>query len=152
MAVATYKNINAAMLVAIPNPSRQSYEISMQIPECTFLGAQQQPDFAELDIVFYPADKIIELKSLKQYFYQLRNIVVSYERLLNVVFDQLWSTYHPERLRIVMLCRPRGGISSRLTIDSAWRPTPEPGSHKTYQAAPVSTGVSGSALRNSVKV
>jgi 7-cyano-7-deazaguanine reductase len=28
--------------------------------------------------------------------------------------------YDPERLRIVMNCNPRGGISSRLTIDSDW--------------------------------
>jgi len=29
--------------------------------------------------------------------------------------------YHPERLRIVMICNPRGGISSKLTIDSDWK-------------------------------
>ena len=26
--------------------------------------------------------------------------------------------YEPERLRIMMVCNPRGGISSKLTIDS----------------------------------
>ena len=28
--------------------------------------------------------------------------------------------YEPSRLRIVMVCNPRGGISSKLTIDSDW--------------------------------
>ena len=28
--------------------------------------------------------------------------------------------YEPERLRIMMICNPRGGISSKLTIDSDW--------------------------------
>lgn len=146
MAVATYKNIAADMLVAIPNPSRQPYEISIQVPECTFLGAQQQPDFAELDIIFYPAGNVIELRSLKQYIYQLRNIVVSYERLLNVLFDQLWSTYAPERLRITMLCRPRGGISSKLTIDSTWLKNQPSADFQLFDGASVS------ALRNSVNV
>ena len=26
----------------------------------------------------------------------------------------------PDRVRIVMICHPRGGISSKLTIDSDW--------------------------------
>jgi 7-cyano-7-deazaguanine reductase len=29
--------------------------------------------------------------------------------------------YNPDRIRIVMVCNPRGGISSRLTIDSDWK-------------------------------
>ena len=29
--------------------------------------------------------------------------------------------YGPDRLRIVMVCNPRGGISSKLTIDSDWK-------------------------------
>ncbi|HVW60300.1 MAG TPA: hypothetical protein VHC48_09705 [Puia sp.] len=31
------------------------------------------------------------------------------------------AVYEPERLRIVMVCNPRGGISSKLTIDSDWK-------------------------------
>ena len=71
-------------------------------------------------MTFYADKKIIELKSLKQYVYQLRDIVVSYERLINIVYEDLMKTYEPERLRIVMVCNPRGGISSKLTIDSDW--------------------------------
>jgi 7-cyano-7-deazaguanine reductase len=29
--------------------------------------------------------------------------------------------FEPERLRLVMICNPRGGISTRLTIDSDWK-------------------------------
>ena len=28
--------------------------------------------------------------------------------------------YKPQRLRLVLDCNPRGGLSSRLTIDSDW--------------------------------
>ncbi len=119
--VKTYEAISQDLLVAIPNPTNQAYEINIKIPEFTFLGVQEQPDFATIYLTFYPSDKIIELKALKQYVYQLRDIVVSYERLINIVYDHLMAVYVPERLRVVMNCNPRGGISSRLTIDSDWK-------------------------------
>lgn len=117
----TYKDIDAGILKSIPNPSKGAYEIKIKIPECTFLGVQEQPDFATIYLSFYPKDKIIELKSLKHYTYQLRDIIVSYERLINIVYEHLMQIYEPDRLRIVMICNPRGGISSKLTIDSDWK-------------------------------
>ncbi|MEN8121938.1 MAG: 7-cyano-7-deazaguanine reductase [Bacteroidota bacterium] len=116
-----YKEIDKTLLVAIPNPSKEAYEIKIKIPEFTFLGVQEQPDFASVYITFYPKDKIIELKSLKQYSYHLRDITVSYERLINIFYDHLMEIYDPHRMRIVMICNPRGGISSKLTIDSDWK-------------------------------
>lgn len=118
--IKTYKDISPTLLKSIPNPSKEAYEIKIKIPEFTFLGVQEQPDFATIYLSFYPKNKIIELKSLKQYTFHLRNIVVSYERLINIIYDNLMNVYEPERLRIVMVCNPRGGISSKLTIDSDW--------------------------------
>ncbi len=118
--IKTYKKIDSNILKSIPNPTKEGYEIKIKIPEFTFLGVQQQPDFATIYLIFYPKNKVIELKSLKQYSFQLRDIVVSYERLINIFYDHLIQIYEPERLRIMMECNPRGGISSRLTIDSDW--------------------------------
>ena len=115
-----YNKIDSAILKSLPNPTTESYEAKIKLPECTFLGVHEQPDFATFYLTFYADKKIIELKSLKQYVYQLRDIVVSYERLINIVYEDLMKTYEPERLRIVMVCNPRGGISSKLTIDSDW--------------------------------
>jgi len=115
-----YKEIDKSILIALPNPTKEAYEIKVKIPEFTFLGVQEQPDFAAIYITFYPKNKIMELKSLKQYSYHLRDIVVSYERLINIFYDHLIETYEPERLRLMMICNPRGGISSKLTIDSDW--------------------------------
>jgi 7-cyano-7-deazaguanine reductase len=119
--VKTYKDIDSSLLIAIPNPTNQAYEIKIKIPEFTFLGVREQPDFAVIYLTFYPKSKIIELKSFKHYVFQLRNIVVSYERLINIIYDDLLKVYDPERLRLVMICNPRGGISSKLTIDSDWK-------------------------------
>ena len=120
MPIKLHQAIDKSILKAIPNPSKEAYEIKIKIPEFTFLGIQEQPDFANVYLTFYPKGKVIELKSLKQYAFHLRDIVVSYERLINVFYDHLMEVYDPERLRIVMNCNPRGGISSRLTIDSDW--------------------------------
>jgi len=73
-----------------------------------------------LFITMYPQDSVIELRSLKEYLYQWRNVVVSYERFLDVVFEHFVSVYRPVRLRLTLETRARGGISSRLTIDSDW--------------------------------
>lgn len=115
-----YGAIDKSILKSIPNPSKEAYEIKIKIPEFTFLGVKEQPDFANVYITFYPKGKIIELKSLKQYVFHLRDITVSYERLINIFYDHLMEVYQPDRLRIVMNCNPRGGISSKLTIDSDW--------------------------------
>lgn len=115
-----YSEIDKSILVSLPNPTKEAYEIKIKIPEFTFLGVQEQPDFATIFLTFYPKNKIIELKSLKQYSFHLRDIVVSYERLINIIYDHMMEVYEPERLRIMMICNPRGGISSKLTIDSDW--------------------------------
>ena len=110
-----------SILKSLKNPSNKSYEIKIKSPEITFLGVKNQPDFAKLFIIFYPNEKIIELKSLKIYLQQFRNTIISYERLINVVYDDLIETYNAKRLRIVMEFNTRGGISSKLTIDSDWK-------------------------------
>lgn len=115
-----YKDIDPSLLKSLPNPTKEAYEIKIKIPEFTFLGVQEQPDFANVYLTFYPNDRIIELKALKMYVFQMRDIVVSYERLINIFYDHMMEAYKPERLRMVMNCNPRGGISSKLTIDSDW--------------------------------
>jgi len=111
---------NRDILKSISNPSKDSYEIKMKIPELTFEGVRGQPDFAKLYITFYPGDKVIELKSLKEYFFAFRSQLYSYERIINVIYDDMMAAYEPSRLRLVMTCNPRGGISSKLTVDSDW--------------------------------
>ena len=111
---------NREILKSIPNPSKGAYEIKMSVPELTFEGVRGQPDFAKLYITFYPGDKVIELKSLKEYFFAFRSQIYSYERIINVVYDDMMAAYEPTRLRLVMVCNPRGRISSKLTVDSDW--------------------------------
>ena len=112
---------DAGALKAISSPTGEAYEIKLKIPEITFEGVRGQPDFGCMYITFYPDKKVIELKSLKDYLYQFRSRIYSYERLINVVYDDLIEVYKPRRLRLVLICNPRGGISSKLTVDSDWK-------------------------------
>lgn len=111
----------AKLLKRLPNPTENAYEQKIYIPELTFVGTANQPDFGEMLLTFYPKDWTIELKSLKQYKDSFRGVIASYERLSNVIFEDLTEVYAPTRLRILVRLRPRGGISSCLTIDSDWK-------------------------------
>ena len=93
-------------------------EINIFTQEITFLGVKEQPDFANLTITFVPSDKIIELKSLKLYLYQFRTKLLSYERLVDVLYDDIQKIYKPLELKITLEFKPRGGISSKVEIDS----------------------------------
>ena len=109
------------LLQRILNPTMDAYEQKIYMPEFTFLGVVNQPDFGEVLVTFYPNKWTIELKSLKIYKDAFRSIPVSYERLANVMFEDLMKVYEPSRLRFMLRLRPRGGISSCLTIDSDWK-------------------------------
>lgn len=114
-----WDSINSSILKSLPNAAK-GYEQKIVIPEFTFLGVQNQPDFGVITIWFYGDDKTIELKSLKEYIFQYRDTVISYERCLDVLYKQLKEVYNPTRIRIEIDFRPRGGISSKMTVDSDW--------------------------------
>ncbi len=110
-----------SLLKSLKNPSRKAYRIQVHCPEVTFLGKREQPDFACVDIALFPADRVIELNSLKQYLFSFRDALMSYERFINVLYDDLMETYRPARLVVQVRLRARGGIRSKLRIDSQWR-------------------------------
>ena len=110
-----------SLLESLSNPTEEPYEIDVHCPEVTFIGKRDQPDFACVDISLYPNEKVIELKSLKRYLFGFREVLMSYERFANVLYDDLMATYHPRRLVVRVHFRARGGIGSRLKIDSDWR-------------------------------
>jgi 7-cyano-7-deazaguanine reductase len=114
-----WKNIDIAVLDSLPNTA-VGYEQRITIPEFTFLGKHTQPDFGSIKLWFYGQDKTIELKSLKNYLFQYRDTVISYERCIDVLYKHLMQAYQPVRLRIQIDFRPRGGISSCMTADSDW--------------------------------
>lgn len=114
-----WETIDQSLLKSLPNAAR-GYEQRITIPEFTFLGVHNQPDFGNIVMWFYGGDKTIELKSLKEYLYQYRDTIISYERVLDVLYKHLMAVYEPDRIRIEIEFRPRGGITSKMTVDSDW--------------------------------
>lgn len=119
MTVKIWSSIDGSTLKSLPNAAK-GYEQRISIPEFTFLGVKNQPDFGDITIWFYGKDRTIELKSLKEYLFQYRDTVISYERALDVMYKDLLKAYEPDRIRIEIEFRPRGGISSQMTVDSDW--------------------------------
>jgi len=82
--------------------------------ELTFHGFPRQPDYAEIKITVKPDEKAIELKSVKEYLKQFREEHLSYERLLNIIYDDFKEVYEPKSLKIVLNPKVRGGLESIL--------------------------------------
>ena len=104
------------ILKTIKNPTNREYIITHTIPEITFEGGDKKPDFGVMTITYIPNEEIIELKSLKYYFYQFRDKIYSYERLINMVYDDVYKMYKPRQLKVTLDTNPRGGISSHLEV------------------------------------
>jgi 7-cyano-7-deazaguanine reductase len=114
-----WQSIDMAVLKSLPNPAN-GYEQFIDIPEFTFLGVKDQPDFGHIRIWFHGNKKTVELKSLKEYLLQFRQTIISYERAIDVIYKHLMAVYEPHRIRIEIQFRPRGGISSTMKADSDW--------------------------------
>jgi 7-cyano-7-deazaguanine reductase len=106
------------ILKSLKNPTNHKCKITITTQEITILGAKEQPDFANLTILYSPREKIIELKSLKFYLFQFRNKLLSYERLIDIIYNDIQTVYCPDQVGIILEFKPRGGISSKLEIGS----------------------------------
>lgn len=73
------------------------------------------PDLGRLEIEYVPAAKIIELKSLKYYLLQYRNVGIFYEHVVHRIADDLFAAVAPQRLTVRYRVEPRGGIRSEVS-------------------------------------
>lgn len=100
-----------------PFPDRD-YLIEITFPEFTCLCPRSgYPDFAVIKIQYVPRDKIVELKSLKLWLNKFRNRYVSHEAATNEIFDALWKTLNPKRLKVVGDFHPRGNVHTIITVE-----------------------------------
>jgi 7-cyano-7-deazaguanine reductase len=74
------------------------------------------PDFGTIIIQYRPDVKIVELKSLKYYLLQYRNVGIFYEHVVNRILDDLKSVLEPKRMEIIGNFTARGGITSRVNV------------------------------------
>lgn len=94
----------------------RDYDINIVCPEFTSVCPKTgQPDFGTLTFTYTPADKCVELKSLKLYLQRFRNEGIFYEHVTNRILDDLVAVLAPGRITLVASFTPRGGISTTVT-------------------------------------
>ena len=112
--------IEESKIICFDNPNKKRiYEISIQLPEftckCPFSGYQ---DFAKLNIIYQPNLKVYELKSLKLYINNFRDIKISHEEVVNRIMDDLVNEGSPHWIHLNAAFNPRGNVSMQLDIFS----------------------------------
>jgi 7-cyano-7-deazaguanine reductase len=96
----------------------RDYTIEIVAPEFTSLCPKTgQPDFGVLKFRYTPADRCVELKSLKMYLLQFRNEGIFYEHVTNRILDDLVAVLGPKRMTVTATFSPRGGISTTITAE-----------------------------------
>ena len=114
------RKIEESKIICFENPNQKRfYEISIELPEftckCPFSG---YPDFAKLNIIYQPNKKVYELKSLKLYINNFRDLKISHEEVVNRIMDDLLNTAAPHWIHLNADFNPRGNVSMKLDIYS----------------------------------
>lgn len=115
----TEKEAKAGLDVKLPGiecwPNQfQDYEIEIEIPEFTSICPKTGlPDFGTITIRYQPNEFCVELKSLKQYFLEYRNVGIFYENVINRVLNDFVAACQPVWAEVIGEFTPRGGIRSR---------------------------------------
>jgi len=109
-------NPNVIEAIDYQYSTKRDIEIRISQPEftsvCPMTGL---PDFGTITIVYCPDKKIVELKSLKYYFLQYRNVGIFYEHLVNRILDDLVLKLEPKQMDVFGEFTSRGGIETMVS-------------------------------------
>lgn len=96
--------------------SKRDIQITIKQPEytsvCPMTGL---PDMGCITIDYVPDEKIIELKSLKYYLLQYRNVGIFYENIANRILDDLVGVLTPKKMTVTGEFTSRGGITMSVS-------------------------------------
>jgi 7-cyano-7-deazaguanine reductase len=96
--------------------SGRDYRIEIVCPEFTSVCPKTgQPDFGTLTITYVPDARCVELKSLKMYLQQFRNMGIFYENVTNRILDDLVAVLAPRQIQLVAAFSARGGITTTVS-------------------------------------
>ena len=111
-------------LETFENPKQdRDYEIIHDCPEFTSVCPKTgQPDFGKITVRYIPDKLCVELKSLKLYLGSYRNEGVFYEKVTNMILDDLVACCQPRWMEVVGDFNVRGGIGAVVTAGHGKRP------------------------------
>jgi 7-cyano-7-deazaguanine reductase len=95
------------------------YEVAIDVPEFTSVCPKTGlPDFGVLEIRYMPDKLCLELKSLKVYLAEYRNLGIFQENVVNRVLGDVVRAAKPKWAVVKGVFRPRGGIGT--TVEARW--------------------------------
>ena len=110
-----------------PRPERD-YTIRIRMPEFTCLCPKtSQPDFATLYLEYVPAERCVELKSLKLYVWSYRDEGAFHEAVTNRILDDLVRATAPRFMRLTAEFNVRGGVYTKVIAEhreASWTAPP----------------------------
>jgi len=111
------REIAEGELITFPNPRPgRRYEIVVSLPEftckCPFSG---YPDFANIEITYFPDQKVVELKALKLYINAFRDRYISHEEAVNQILDDFVAASNPLEVTVKGDFLPRGNVHTVVT-------------------------------------
>ena len=99
-----------------PNQYAAGYEIEIVMPEFTSICPKTGlPDSGTLKLTYVPGRTCLELKSLKMYTIEYRNLGIFQENVVNRMLQDIVKACKPVRATLVGDFAPRGGVSTRIT-------------------------------------
>ncbi|HUS07151.1 MAG TPA: preQ(1) synthase [Bryobacteraceae bacterium] len=108
-------NTNLPAIETWPN-QYPGYEIEIVIPEFTSVCPKTGlPDFGKITLKYVPDKLCLELKSLKMYELEYRNLGIFYENVVNKFLRDVVAACRPVSATVIGEFTPRGGIQSRIT-------------------------------------
>jgi len=106
---------DSRLLETFPSPTATPFLIEHVAEEFTSVCPKTgHPDFGSVTLRYEPADRCVELKSLKLYYQSFRNEGIYYEAVTNRIRDDLTTAMKPRWLEVITDWRGRGGIRSRI--------------------------------------
>ena len=104
------------MIETLPNRfAGREYEVELADPEftsiCPLTGA---PDFGTITIRYVPGEKLLELKSLRDFLGGFRSREIFQEEVVNEVLDEIVASAAPVRAEVEGVFNVRGGMTTRV--------------------------------------
>ncbi len=115
---ASFKQVELPPIEAWENQYKRDYWIKIEHPEFTSVCPKTGlPDFGTITIEYMPDKLCLELKSLKYYFLQYRNLGIFMENIANRVLDDVVKAIKPKKCIVTGNFTPRGGIKSVIIAE-----------------------------------
>ena len=100
------------------NQYKRDYLVKIVLPEFTSVCPKTGlPDFGTITIEYIPNKLCLELKSLKFYLLEYRDMGIFMENTANKILDDVVKSCKPKCARITAEFTPRGGLKSVIIAE-----------------------------------